>query len=252
MITVKNLTKKYPGGVTALDDVSFEVNKGDICGYVGTNGAGKSTTIKILTGVLEFDKGNVMINDINVKSNAFEVKEIIGYVPENANLFNSLSVREFLEFTGTIRNIEKKKLERRISNFLELFECKDIIDTSIGKISKGNKQKILITSALLHDPEVIFFDEPINGLDANSIFIFHDLVSFLLSRSRTVFYCSHLLDTVEKISSKIILIDNGKIKIDMNTSDLKKTENFSSLENIFRDLRSDQKSKKYPYENLFD
>lgn len=252
MINVKNLTKKYSGGITALDNVSFEVNKGDICGYVGTNGAGKSTTIKILTGVLNFDKGEVLINDINVKTNAFEVKEIIGYVPENANIFNSLTIREFLEFTGTIRNIERKSLERRISNFSELFQFKDILDTSIGKISKGNKQKTLITSALLHDPEVIFFDEPLNGLDANSIFIFHDLVSFLLTRSKTVFYCSHLLDTVEKISSKIILIDDGKIKIDMDTAELKKTENFSSLENIFRDLRPDQESKNYPYENLFD
>lgn len=252
MITVKNLTKKYPGGVTALEDVSFEINKGEICGYVGTNGAGKSTTIKILTGVLDFDKGDVLINDINVKTNAFEVKEIIGYVPENANLFNSLTVREFLEFTGTIRNIERKLLERRIRNFMELFESTDIINTSIGKISKGNKQKTLITSALLHDPEVIFFDEPLNGLDANSIFIFHDLVSYLLTRSRTVFYCSHQLDTVEKISSKIILIDKGKIKIDMNTEELKGSENFSSLENIFRELRPDKESKKFSYENLFD
>lgn len=252
MITVRNLTKNYPGGIIALDDVSFDINKGEICGYIGTNGAGKSTTIKILTGVLDFDIGEVCINDINVKTSAFEVKEITGYVPENANLFNSLTVREFLEFTGTVRNIDKKILERRISNFSELFEYKDITDTSIGKISKGNKQKTLITSALLHDPEVIFFDEPLNGLDANSIFIFHDLVSYLLSRSKTIFYCSHLLDTVEKISSKIILIDKGKIKIDMNTEDLKRSENFSSLENIFRGLRSDQEYKKYPYENLFD
>ncbi len=252
MITVKNLTKTYPGGVTALDNVSFEVNKGEICGYVGTNGAGKSTTIKILTGVLDFDKGDVFINDIDVRKNAFHVKEIIGYVPENANLFNSLTVREFLDFTGTVRNIEKQTLERRISNFSELFGFKDITDTSIGKISKGNRQKILITSSLLHDPGVIFFDEPLNGLDANSIFVFHDLVYFLLSRSKTIFYCSHLLDTVEKISSKIILLDSGKIKIDMRTEELKKTENFSSLENIFRELRSDQESNKYPYENLFD
>ena len=122
-----------------------------------------------------------------------------------------------------------------------------------GRVKMGNRTHLnRIEMSSPFNKEVIFFDEPINGLDANSIFIFHDLVSFLLSRSRTVFYCSHLLDTVEKISSKIILIDNGKIKIDMNTSDLKKTENFSSLENIFRDLRSDQKSKKYPYENLFD
>ena len=108
MISVKNLTKKYSPEVTALDDISFETEKGEICGYIGTNGAGKSTTVKILTGVLDFDKGQVFINDIDVRKDPFEVKKIIGYVPETANLFNSLSPKEYLEFIGTVRDIEKK------------------------------------------------------------------------------------------------------------------------------------------------
>ncbi len=252
MISVKNLTKKYTPDFTALDDISFEIGKGEICGYIGTNGAGKSTTVKILIGVLEFDSGEVLVNDIDVKKNPFEVKKITGYVPETANLFNALSPKEYLEFIGTIRNLTPDLLKRRIENFSELFGFNDQLNESIGNLSKGNKQKVLISSALLHDPDVIFFDEPLNGLDANSIFIFQDLVSYLVSRHKTIFYCSHLLSTIEKVSSKIILIDKGKIVLDLKTEDLKKSENYTGLENLFRNLKADSELKKYSYENLFD
>lgn len=252
MISVKNLTKKYSPEVTALDDISFETEKGEICGYIGTNGAGKSTTVKILTGVLDFDKGQVFINDIDVRKDPFEVKKIIGYVPETANLFNSLSPKEYLEFIGTVRDIEKNLLKKRIDNFSEMFDLSEMMNDSIGNLSKGNKQKVLITSALLHNPEVIFFDEPLNGLDANSIFVFHDLVTFLISKKRTVLYCSHLLNTIEKVSTKIILLDKGKIVLDVKTEDLKNSENYTDLEALFRNLKTDAESKKYSYESLFD
>lgn len=252
MISVKNLTKKYTSEVTALDDISFETGKGEICGYIGTNGAGKSTTVKILTGVLDFDSGQVFVNNIDVRKDPFEVKKIIGYVPESANMFNSLSPGEYLGFIGTIRDIEKNVLKKRIENFSELFEINEMLNESIGNLSKGNRQKVLITSALLHNPEVIFFDEPLNGLDANSIFVFHDLVSFLISKNKTVFYCSHLLNTIEKVSTKIILLDKGKIVVDMKTEELKNSENYTDLEALFRNLKSDTESKKYSYEGLFD
>jgi len=252
MIAVKNLTKKYPPDITALDNISFEINKGEICGYIGTNGAGKSTTVKILTGVLEFDAGEVLVNDIPVKTESFEVKKITGYVPETSNLFNALSPQEYLDFIGTVRDLDPALLKRRIDNFSELFEFKEMLSDSIGNLSKGTKQKVLITSALLHDPEVIFFDEPLNGLDANSIFVFQDLVTFLISKRKTVLYCSHLLNTIEKISSKIILIDKGKIALDTKTHDLKNSENYTDLEGLFRNLKPDTESKKHSYEGLFD
>ncbi len=252
MISVNNLTKRYPGGITALDDISFNIDKGEICGYIGTNGAGKSTTVKILIGVLDFDNGDVFVNDINVKTNSFEVKKIVGYVPETANLFNALSAKEYLEFVGTIRDLDAAVLQRRIENFAGMFEFTDLLGESVGNLSKGNKQKVLITSALLHNPEVIFFDEPLNGLDANSIFIFQDLVTYLVSKHKTIFYCSHLLNTIEKVSSKIILLDKGKIVLDMKTEDLQNSENYTDLENLFRNLKSDSELKKYSYEGLFD
>ena len=252
MISVKNLTKKYPGDIIALDDISFDIGTGEICGYIGTNGAGKSTTVKILIGVLDFDLGDVLVNDINVKTNSFEVKKIVGYVPETANLFNALSGKEYLEFIGTIRDLEASLLKRRIDNFAGMFDFADLLNESIGNLSKGNKQKVLITSALLHNPDVIFFDEPLNGLDANSIFIFQDLVTYLVSKQKTIFYCSHLLNTIEKVSSKIILLDKGKIVLDMKTADLKNSENYTDLENLFRNLKSDSEVNKYSYEGLFD
>ena len=167
-------------------------------------------------------------------------------------MFNSLSPKEYLEFTGTIRDIDSKVLKKRIENFSEMFDLTELLNESIGNLSKGNKQKVLITSALLHNPDVIFFDEPLNGLDANTIFVFHDLVSFLISKKKTILYCSHLLNTIEKVSSKIILLDKGKIVLDMKTEDLKNSENYTDLENLFRNLRSDSESKKYSYESLFD
>ncbi|HMS65860.1 MAG TPA: ABC transporter ATP-binding protein [Ignavibacteria bacterium] len=252
MISVRNLTKKYSSEITALDDVSFEINKGEICGYIGTNGAGKSTTVKILIGVLDFDKGEVLLNGTDVKKDPFEVKKIVGYVPEIANLFNSLSPKEYINFIGEVRNIEKNVLQRRLDNFAEVFDFKELLNESIGNLSKGNKQKVLITSSIIHDPEIIFFDEPLNGLDANAIFVFQDLVSYLISGNKTILYCSHLLNTIEKVSTKIILLDKGKIIIDSKTEDLKKSENYTDLENIFRNLDPEKEVRKISYESLFD
>jgi ABC-2 type transport system ATP-binding protein len=252
MIQVNNLTKKYTPQVTALDNVSFEINEGEICGYIGTNGAGKTTTVKILIGALEFDNGEVFIEGNNVKEKPVEVKKIIGYVPETANLFNSLTASEYLDFIGTIHDIDKVTLKRRVDYFAELFGFTEHLREAIGILSKGNKQKVLITSALFHDPAVVFFDEPLSGLDANSIFVFQDIVSTLASKNKTIFYCSHLLDTIEKISTKIILLENGKVKFDKKTDELKHSKDFTSLENLFRSMKSDSEIKKFSYEDIFD
>ncbi|MBS1516945.1 MAG: ABC transporter ATP-binding protein [Bacteroidetes bacterium] len=253
MITVRDLTKKY-GDFTALNDVSFEISKGEICGYIGTNGAGKSTTVKILTGILDFEKGNVLINQTDVKKDPLLIKKMIGYVPENANLFNALTPSEFFSFIGKVRDIDDKTISTRTSNFAELFGFRDLLNDSIGNLSKGNKQRVLITSALLHDPSVIFLDEPLNGLDTNSIFIFHDLVRFLASGGRTVFYCSHHLSIIEKISTKVILINKGRIELDLKTSELPALENYTDLEKLFRDLNTadNPEAKKFNFENLFN
>ena len=253
MILVKDLTKKFDD-FTAVNDVSFEIQKGEICGYIGTNGAGKSTTVKILTGILDFNKGSVLINDLDIKKDPVEVKKIIGYVPENANLFNSLSPVEFLNFTGKVRDLTDKVISERINSFAEMFGFTDLVNDSIGNLSKGNKQKVMITSALMHEPHVIFLDEPLNGLDTNSIFVFHDLIRFLAGKRKTIFYCSHHLNIIEKISTKIILINKGRIELDINTSELSSLENYTDLEKLFRDLNSEDssESKKFNFEDLYN
>ena len=251
MIRVSNLVKKY-GNLTALDGISFEITQGEICGYIGTNGAGKSTTVKILTGEIDYESGDVFINNIDVRKSAVEVKKITGYVPETANLFNALTVSEYFDFICTVRKISDCIKDKRVNYFAGLFDFKEIINESIGVLSKGNKQKVLITSALLHNPEIILLDEPLNGLDANSILTFQDIISELAKRGKIIFYCSHLLDIIEKISEKIIIIEKGKILMDKKTEDLKKTSDYSGLENLFRNLKDNSETKKFRYEDIFD
>lgn len=250
MIKVNNLSKSFNGNI-AISDISFEINFGNICGYIGTNGAGKSTTVKILTGALDFDSGSVFVNNINVKSNPIVVKKIIGYVPENANLFNSLTPVEYLTFIGKIYDIPDITLKKRIDTFSNYFKFQEFLNQSLGVLSKGNRQKILITSALLHNPDVIFFDEPLNGLDANAIFSFQDLTSLLSKNGKTIFYCSHLLDMIEKISDKIILLDKGKIVVDSPTSELKKSDGYSNLENLFKSLDQTE-TEKISFSDLYN
>lgn len=252
MIEISNLTKKYENGKTALDDISFKINPGEICGYIGTNGAGKTTTIKIISGALEFDMGSVIVSNLDVKQKPAEVKKIIGYVPESGNIFNSLTTTEYLFFIGRIRNIEEIIIKKRIDYFAELFDYTGFIDSSIGNLSKGTKQKILITSALMHNPEIILLDEPLNGLDANSIFIFQEMIKTLSEKRKTIFYCSHLLDMIEKISSRLIIIENGKIRLDSSTNELKASEDYRGLENLFKNLKNESEYKKFIYEDIFD
>lgn len=252
MIEVVNLTKTYPNGVQALKNVSFNLNKGDICGYIGTNGAGKSTTVRILSGSLNFDSGKVIINGIDVKEKPVDVKKITGFVPEMPNMFNSLTPLEFFDFVGKIRELDSNIILRRYSYFAELFDFKDYLYLPIGKISKGNKQKILITSALIHNPDIILFDEPLSGLDANSIILFQDMTEKLAENGKTVLYCSHLLDMIEKISSRIIIIENGTILIDKPVTELSNTEGYSNLEGLFRDLNRNAESKKFVFRDVFE
>ncbi len=250
MISVKNLSKRYNSKV-ALDNISFEIKPGEICGYIGTNGAGKTTTVKILNGTLSFDSGEVFISGFDITKNPLEVKSITGYVPELPNLFNSLTVTEFLNFISDIRNIPEDKRKRRLSYFSELLGYAENMKISIGNLSKGNKQKVIITSALLHNPDVILFDEPLSGLDANSIFILQDIIYKLAENGKTILYSSHLLDMIEKISTKIIILEEGKIILDKYSKELTGNSEYTTLENLFKDIQKDSEIKSFDYEYVF-
>lgn len=252
MIKIKDLKKSYDGGIIALNGVSFEINPSEVTGFIGVNGAGKSTTLKILCGVITFDEGEVIINEYRLPKDALEVKSITGYVPETPELFNSLSVNEYFEFLKNIRGIDELKFLRRVGYFAELFDFKDYLNSSIGKLSKGNKQKVLIVSALLHNPDIILLDEPLNGLDAYSIITFQDVVSKLAKKGKTIFYCSHLLDIMEKVSDRIIIVEKGQIRINSSKEELKSHNDYKSLENIFRDMNETGFKKEFSYDEVFD
>lgn len=251
MIKVKNIIKKFPPDKLALDEISFEVLPGEICGYIGTNGAGKSTTVKILTSTIQPDSGFAEVCGLDVMKNHSEIKSIVGYVPETGNLFNPLSILEFLVFSAKIRRIDKSVALKRIEYFSSLFDFSEFLDKPIGTISKGNKQKVLITAAFIHNPKVIILDEPLNGLDANSIFIFQDMISKFSIEGKTIIYCSHLLKTIEEISTKIIILESGKILFEKKTSELKEIKDFSGLENLFMEISSDPTRKIFDYEEAF-
>jgi len=227
MITTDNLVKIYPNNVKALDGISFKVERGEVCGYIGANGAGKSTTIKILCGMLSATSGNVSINGLNIAEHPNGIKKIIGYVPESAALFLSLTPYDFLRFVCKMYDIDKNDYSKRIYSFMELFDLKNEVRTPMYAFSKGMRQKVLIISSLIHNPEVIFWDEPLSGIDYSTTVLVRNLVKELSAGGKTFFYSTHLIETVDKMCSKVIILNSGRIVFDGSF-------NGESMEDIFK------------------
>lgn len=211
MIIAENLVKVYSGDVKALDGISFHIEPGEVCGYLGSNGAGKSTTIRILCGMLEATSGNVIINGFNVNDDPTMVKKMIGYVPETGALFLSLTPFDFLEFVCRMYDMPKDVYVQRIYAFMELFDLKNEINTPMHAFSKGMRQKVLIISSLIHDPEVIVWDEPLSGIDYDTTLTIRNLVKDLRQRGKTFFYSTHIVESAEKICTRVIILNKGKI-----------------------------------------
>lgn len=214
MIKVENLTKIYPGSVKALDGVSFSIGKGEVCGYLGSNGAGKSTTIKIICGMISPTEGSVHVDGISVLDEPDKVKKIIGYVPESGALFLSLTPYDFLQFVCRMYDIEKDVYETRINSFMELFGLANEINIPMHTFSKGMRQKVLLISSLIHDPELILWDEPLGGIDYETTQVVRDLVKDLSAAGKTFFYSTHLVESVDKICTKVIVLNKGKTVFD--------------------------------------
>ncbi|HJY62513.1 MAG TPA: ABC transporter ATP-binding protein [Ignavibacteria bacterium] len=218
MIIAENLVKIYPNNVKALDNVSFRIEQGEICGYIGTNGAGKSTTIKILAGIHNATSGNAVINNYSIIEHPEKVKHFIGYVPESGDLFLSLSAFDFLEFVCRMYDIDKNTYINRIYSFAEMFGLKNEINTPMFSYSKGMRQKVLIISSLIHNPDVIFWDEPLGGVDYSTTLQIRELMKELSSMGKTFFYSTHHVESIEKICSRIIMLNEGKVVYDSNVS----------------------------------
>ena len=235
-ITVQGLTKTY-GATAALDSASFTVPPGQVCGYLGPNGAGKSTTVKILTGLLRPSGGTASVAGFDVVQQPLEVKKRIGYVPETGAVYSTLSANEYLAVVGALHEMPEELVAERSRRMLELFSIADAADRRLDTLSKGQRQKVVISAALLPDPEVILFDEPLSGLDANAARAVKDIVRGLADRGKTVLYCSHILDIVERLCERVIILNRGKIVADGATSELLGAgARRETLENVFRNL----------------
>jgi ABC-2 type transport system ATP-binding protein len=235
VISIKHLFKNY-GTKPVLKDINLEVYPGQVIGYIGPNGAGKSTTVKILCGLLTDYEGEVRIKGLDLKMQTLEIKKIIGYVPEMAELYDVLTPWEYLNFMGSLYGLNDHVCIERINRFMNAFSLSANLHQRMDSFSKGMRQKVLIASGLLHNPDIIILDEPLSGLDANSVIIIKNLISKLAKDGKTIFYCSHMMDVVEKVSDRIVLIDEGRVIANGSFEELKSQQGNTSLEQIFASL----------------
>jgi ABC-2 type transport system ATP-binding protein len=235
MLELRLLTKCY-SSVPAIEDISFEVKPGQVLGCLGPNGSGKSTTVKIITGLLEPTRGQVRFRGRNIREDLAGHKRVLGYVPEEANLYPFLSGFEYLELAGRLRGLPGRVIARRANSLLELFSMFPHRHTVISAYSKGMRQRILLIAALLHNPELIIFDEPLSGLDVTSAMIFQKLVSALSREGKTIFYCSHVLEVVEKVCSHVTILRKGRQLAYGTVEELKQFQAMPSLEAAFAHL----------------
>lgn len=237
VIEINNLKMRYKiDSDYVLKGVNLKVSPGQIIGYIGPNGAGKSTTVKIMLGMVNQYEGDVLIFGENIKDNPIQYKTRIGYVPEIATLYDSLSGFEYLMFIGSLYGMDKELVKEKGIELYTLFNFNEAMHHRISSYSKGMKQKLMIIASLIHNPEVLFFDEPINGLDANSVMVFKALIKNLSESGKTIFYSSHIMEVVEKISDRIIILNDGVIVADGHFDELKHDKNQGSLQEIFNQL----------------
>jgi ABC-2 type transport system ATP-binding protein len=235
VIEVHNLVKHY-GEKQAVRGVTFTAQPGEITGYLGPNGAGKSTTVKILAGLLRPTSGEVHICGRDLSQQPLEIKRHLGYVPESATLYSSLSPHEYLSLVAELYHLDRAVAAERIAQSLKAFEISETADRQIETLSKGQRQKVLLTAALLHDPDVILLDEPLNGLDVNAALTFRQILRSLIGRGKTILFCSHILEVVERICARVIVIHEGAVVANDTTARLLAGNPKGTLEAVFQAL----------------
>jgi len=239
MLEIRSLSKRY-NHVTAVQDVSFRIAPGEVLGYVGPNGAGKSTTVKMIIGLLEPTSGQVLFHGKSVIDDLPAFQSRLGYVPEEPHLYPHLSGREYLQLSGRLYGLRRKLLEAKIDEFLHLFSLWDDQHTPLSAYSKGMRQKILLSAALLHNPEILLFDEPLSGLDVTTALIFRDLIEGLAAQGRIIFYSSHVLEVVEKVCSQVLILRKGRVAAHDSIENLRALMRQPSLEAIFAELTEER------------
>ena len=235
MLEARRLVKRFHGHAV-VDHVSFAVNRGEVVGYLGPNGSGKTTTTRMLTGLLEPTSGAVLLDGRETRLDPLEFRRRFGYVPEEPYLYPFLSGREYLELVGRLRELPPSSMERKVRALLELFGLSDAAEQGIASYSKGMKQKILVIAALLHDPDLLIFDEPDSGLDVTAALVMRHLISNLAARGKAILYTSHILDVVERLCTRVIVLHEGRVVADDSVKQLRTVLASSSLEEVFAHL----------------
>lgn len=233
ILEIKNYSKVYKEGKKAADNVSLTVEAGDIYGFIGHNGAGKSTTIRAVVGVLDFTEGEIIIDGHSVKTDALACKRITAYIPDNPDLYENLTGIQYLNFIADVFEIGEKEREESIKKYAELFEITEALGDQISSYSHGMKQKVAIISALIHNPKLLVLDEPFVGLDPKATFTLKEIMHELCKNGTAVFFSTHVLDVAEKLCNKVAIIKAGKI---IQSGTMEELTNGQSLEDVFLEV----------------
>ena len=237
MVRLDRLSKQF-GEQKAVDELTLEIPAGQIVGLLGPNGAGKTTTLKMLTGMIQPSSGTATICGHDLGREPIEVKKSIGFVPESGAVFESLTGLEYLEMVAALYRIPLPAARERIQQFIAFFDLsfETLTEKFLGAYSKGMRRKVVITAALLHNPSVVFFDEPLDGLDANAAVGFKTLIQTLAQEGKTIIYSSHILDVVERVCDRVLIMDRGKLLVDGKPDELVAAHGSGTLENLFTQL----------------
>ena len=232
MIEIKNVTKKY-GNKTALKDVSFTVDDGCIFAFIGHNGAGKTTLIKAITGIHDFDEGDILINGKSIKNDPVSCKKEMAFVPDNPELYENMKAIDFINFICDMYEIDQETREKNIKEYSKMFEIENNLNDPINSFSHGMKQKVALISALAHNPKILIMDEPFVGLDPKAVFDMKEIMNKMVKEGKTVFFSTHILDVAEKLCQRVAIIKKGEL---IKVGDMKKIKGDKSLEKVFLEL----------------
>lgn len=233
MLEIKHYTKVYSNGRKAVDDLSLEVKPGDLFAFIGHNGAGKSTTIKSIVGILPFDEGEIYVGGKSIKEEAVECKKIVGYIPDNPDLYDSLTGIQYLNFIANIFKVSTTKRKEIIEKYAEMFEIKNELNNYISSYSHGMKQKLALISAFVHEPKLLILDEPFVGLDPKATYLVKNVMREFCENGGAIFFSTHILEVAQKLCNKIAIIKQGKLII---SGDMDKVTAEHSLEDVFMEL----------------
>ena len=235
MIEIKEIVKKYDG-LPVVNNLNFKIEPSEVVGFLGPNGAGKTTTIKMMASLIEPTSGGVFFRGENIYDNIFQYKKNIGYVPEQTKIYGHMSGYDYMLMVGRLRAIPDEVLETKISQFTQILGLSLDIYFPMSTYSKGMIQKILLAVALLHNPDILLLDEPLSGLDVETSFMIKEIIKMLAQEGKIIFFCSHVLEQVEKICKRVIIIHKGKIFADDSVENLKTLMNLPSLDEVFQQL----------------